>query len=101
MDEQVTPFLPDNKSVKSLKLLTTFNTDCKTSKFYQLLYGGKFWWWETLANLANDHKFANPAQIFTIQNNHTWSKSVEQVLLIINNVNYEVFQVCTHELKIS
>ena len=24
----------------------------------KILYGGKLWWGETLANLANDHKFA-------------------------------------------
>ena len=31
-----------------------------------ILYGGKLWWTETLANLANDHKFTKvyPANLF-------------------------------------
>ena len=31
-----------------------------------ILYGGKLWWTETLANLASDHKFAkvSPANLF-------------------------------------
>ena len=29
----------------------------------KILYGGKLWWGETLANLANDHKFAKVSPV--------------------------------------
>ena len=33
-------------------------------------YEGKLWWWETLANLANNHEFVKftPAKIYLVKN---------------------------------
>ena len=37
-------------------------------------YGGKLWWWETLANLANDRGFAKfiPAKFYPVKGSLTW-----------------------------
>ena len=53
----------------------------------KVLYGGKLWWGERLANLVNDHKFA---KVYPANFSHSYTAS-----FVINIIKYNLFNYTT------
>ena len=69
--------------------------------FKKILYGGKLWWGETLANLANDHKFAKFSQPnFMLQIDHI-NFEIPTVLLKCNLMPVRISHTVFHMLPAS
>ena len=69
--------------------------------FKMILYGEKLWWGETLANLANDHKFAKFSQPnFMLQIDHIYFET-PTVLLKCNLMPARISHMVFHMLPAS